>query len=55
MQIPGVGQVTAKKLLRTMKSIHAISEATPAELIEKAESHPHGGRRLGVLSPQRAG
>ena len=36
MQIPGVGQVTAKKLLRTMKSIHAISEATPAELIEKA-------------------
>ncbi len=36
MQIPGVGQVTAKKLLRAMKSIHAISEATPAELIEKA-------------------
>ena len=36
MQIPGVGQATAKKLLRTMKTVHAISEATPAELIEKA-------------------
>ena len=36
MQIPGVGEATAKKLLRTMKTIHAISEATPAQLIEKA-------------------
>ena len=36
MQIPGVGQATAKKLLRTMKTVHAISIATPDELIEKA-------------------
>ena len=36
MQIPGVGQATAKKLLRTLKTVHAISEATPQELIEKA-------------------
>ena len=35
-QIPGVGAATAKKLLRALKTVHAISAATPAELIAKA-------------------
>ncbi len=55
MQIPGVGQATAKKLLRTMKTVHAISEATPQRADRKGRlAHPHRRRRLGLLSPRSA-